>query len=933
MKTLKYSYFLWILAVLIPASIFAQDSRQRDFQTVVADGLAQLPISDSSKRNQVMAELTSTGAPGIEMIAKMLVPASEGKNAVTEYAINGIVCYVTAFGSMEQRESIRKGLANSIDLCPDSANRAFLLSQLQLFAVPEDVPVFMKYLKDPHLADSAIRGLMAITGSGKIILDLMEKEAAPRNVLADAIYECPQPAAEPILLEWLDSADKATKLTIVKALSICGTSASLKPLSTLAKEEAYGWNKEKEATAAYLRLLQRMAATDEKDKAVKAAKKILKNSEPYLRGAALNVILSAEGVKGMSYVRTALKDKNIEVRNNALRTTSAFADDKVYATVSSWLPSLSDEARTDVIRWLGTSHATSQIKAVTESMQSSNPTLAAAGIEASGRIGGVEALTALIAQLDGRHADKASQALLSFNGDIKEGVKKALGSNTTMQIRALKLCTQRRITDVAGEVFAMLQSDNKEVRDAAYNALPNVVTYNEFNRLVGLLEKSDSRYTAQLQEAMKSAIKSQTSQAQQKTIAACMAKSVSPARYYPILAQSNTIEAIDLLNKEFATKREDAAFKAMLKIDNPKMIDVLYKIAAENPALQEQALARYTSLVTKASLKDVRKYQYYRKALELNPSANVQKRLLKSLSSIRRYPALMLASQYLDRKETAAEAAATVKTIVSKSDERLGGDAVETALKKAQAVYKTLPGADAGYAVKEITNLLSKLQAAPVFTLSDEEKKAGYEILFDGTSLDKWTGNKDSYVIENGTIFVSAGYGSGGNLYTAKEYSDFVLRFEFCFDREGVNNGIGVRTQHGVDAAYHGMEVQILDHDAPIYKGLHEYQQHGSVYGIIPAKRIKFGKLGTWNVEELRVVGDRVTVTVNGEVILDGNIRKACKGHNVSPDGSKKNPYTVDHKNHPGLFNKKGYIAFCGHGAGIRFRNVRVLDLSPRAGK
>ena len=44
----------------------------------------------------------------------------------------------------------------------------------------------------------------------------------------------------------------------------------------------------------------------------------------------------------------------------------------------------------------------------------------------------------------------------------------------------------------------------------------------------------------------------------------------------------------------------------------------------------------------------------------------------------------------------------------------------------------------------------------------------------------------------------------------------------------------------GVDAAYHGMEIQVLDHDAPIYKNLRVYQRHGSVYGIIPAKRVKF---------------------------------------------------------------------------------------------
>ena len=69
---------------------------------------------------------------------------------------------------------------------------------------------------------------------------------------------------------------------------------------------------------------------------------------------------------------------------------------------------------------------------------------------------------------------------------------------------------------------------------------------------------------------------------------------------------------------------------------------------------------------------------------------------------------------------------------------------------------------------------------------------------------------------------------------------------------------------------------------------------------------------------------------MNGDVIVDGNIREACQGHNVAPDGSDKNPYTVDHRNHPGMFNEKGHIGFLGHGAGIKFRNVRVLDLTEK---
>lgn len=185
---------------------------------------------------------------------------------------------------------------------------------------------------------------------------------------------------------------------------------------------------------------------------------------------------------------------------------------------------------------------------------------------------------------------------------------------------------------------------------------------------------------------------------------------------------------------------------------------------------------------------------------------------------------------------------------------------------------------------------IRELPPTPRYELSAEEAAEGFEVLFDGTSMHKWTGNTTNYVPVDGTIYVTAQYGGSGNLYTKKEYSDFILRFEFQYLQEGVNNGIGIRTPMGVDAAYHGMEIQILDHDAPIYKNLREYQQHGSVYGIIPARRVKFPPLGTWNVEEIRAVGDRITVTVNGEVILDGNIREACQGHNVAPTAATRTP-------------------------------------------
>jgi HEAT repeat protein len=198
--------------------------------------------------------------------------------------------------------------------------------------------------------------------------------------------------------------------------------------------------------------------------------------------------------------------------------------------------------------------------------------------------------------------------------------------------------------------------------------------------------------------------------------------------------------------------------------------------------------------------------------------------------------------------------------------------------------------------------------------LTEEEKSEGFIALFNGTNLDQWQGNKESYVVDGGTILVQPGKGSGGNLYTKKEYSDFIIRFEFQLT-PGANNGLGIRAPLEGDAAYEGMEIQILDNDAPVYKDLKDYQYHGSVYGVIPAKRGYLKPVGEWNYEEVYVKGSRIRVTLNGTVILDGDIHEASKNG------------TLDHRPHPGLSRTKGYIGFLGHGSVLRIRNVRIKEI------
>ena len=198
--------------------------------------------------------------------------------------------------------------------------------------------------------------------------------------------------------------------------------------------------------------------------------------------------------------------------------------------------------------------------------------------------------------------------------------------------------------------------------------------------------------------------------------------------------------------------------------------------------------------------------------------------------------------------------------------------------------------------------------------LTEAEISEGFETLFNGKNLDGWQGNKTDYFAENGEMVVNPERGGHGNIFTEKEYSDFIFRFEFQLT-PGANNGLGIRAPLEGDAAYEGMELQILDNTAAIYANLEQYQYHGSVYGVIPAKRGFLNPVGEWNSEEVIAKGSKIKVILNGETILDGDIKEASKNG------------TLDHKDHPGLLREKGYIGFLGHGSQLKFRNLRIKDL------
>ena len=175
--------------------------------------------------------------------------------------------------------------------------------------------------------------------------------------------------------------------------------------------------------------------------------------------------------------------------------------------------------------------------------------------------------------------------------------------------------------------------------------------------------------------------------------------------------------------------------------------------------------------------------------------------------------------------------------------------------------------------------------------------------LFNGKDLAGW--KNANYVVEDGVLVCK-----GGNLVTEKQYTNYIFEFDFLLPPGG-NNGLGIHYPGSGDAAYSGMELQILDNSHPRYAKLKDYQFHGSLYTLQAAKRGHLKPVGEWNHEKVTVDGPVVKVELNGVVILNANLDEL----------NKQKP------KHKGAQRRSGHLCFCGHGAPVKFKNITIKEL------
>jgi hypothetical protein len=213
--------------------------------------------------------------------------------------------------------------------------------------------------------------------------------------------------------------------------------------------------------------------------------------------------------------------------------------------------------------------------------------------------------------------------------------------------------------------------------------------------------------------------------------------------------------------------------------------------------------------------------------------------------------------------------------------------------------------------------LLGTAALAQPNTLSDQETADGYALLFDGKTLEGWTTSADlsAWGIEQekeGAVLTMAKPGNGWWLRTTKMYRDFDLTLDFDVAK-GKNSGVGLRGSSVGDPAFTGMEIQIFGNqgEQPTITSC------GSVYDAIAPTAMPLKDGGQWNTYRIKLVGDTLNIWLNGEQVHNDQ-KLDARGYTHKPED--KNPLNTR--------CPTGFISLQDHGDKVRFRNIKIKDLS-----
>ncbi|HRS41484.1 MAG TPA: DUF1080 domain-containing protein, partial [Dysgonamonadaceae bacterium] len=884
----KYTTFLGVF-LLMMSGIMAQTPQHRTNSTIVADVLAQLPAQNQSRYNQLMKDLVSTGEEGFMNLIGRLNPPGNKSNEAMDYAISGWIHFVA--NDDTQRAIAASACEKALQQPLDDEIKAMLIRQLELVGDDSNVAVLSALLTNERLSGSASQALAHIgtPAAAEALLSALSAAGTDRmkTTLVNALAQTDYSQAEPVMLELLGNNPSGDlEKVLYDALGRIGTKASLKPLKSAAEQRQYAYGKAN-PTAAYLALLNRLAESDPglvKKEAEKFLSRATTLQRQDLKAAAAGLLLSLPTTDKTGLLKKALNDGNIGYLTQVLNSYPYQDDEKaVKLILKSLSPKASPDVQIAILYWIGNQKVTPAVSHLSDYLNTSDKDVQKAVVYALSKIGGEPALISLAGMLKSTDENAimlAKEALAGYAGDISAALSSVFDDcGTPGKIAVLQLIVNRRLHDRYRLVYNQLFTDDESVKTEAAKTLRYVVTEENLPELFELLEQTDDRYLASIQQAVNAALSLLSPEEQMKQVMEKMNASDKKYAYYVALANSGTPQALDLIMKAYKTetgKNKQAAFDA---IKQGKSFDAVYALqdigrSSKDKGEIMQAVDAIIEKVASSNKTGAVKYLFLRNAMEMAQTVKQKNDILRLLGTTDMYQAMLFVAPCMD-DPALSESAAQAAMNIALNNPSFAGAETTAILNK---VSKTLNNPDADYQRQSIRKYLS-----------ENPTTGGFVSLFNGKDLEGWKGLvgnpltrakmskkelaaaqakadseafNDWKVVDGTIVFDGKGF---NNLCTVKQYGDFELLVDWkLFPGPEPDAGIYLRGTPQVQI----WDTSRVDVGAQVGSG--------GLYNnrVNPSKPLKVAdlKVGEWNTFRIRMIGDRVSVWLNGELVTDNVI-------------------------------------------------------------
>jgi len=915
-----------ILLFLILASQILQAQDQRLVKTKVADVLALLPATDNQQAVRLFKEVINLGDEGLQLITEGVQPNGMEAGISSRYAVSLLTHYAT---TKEEKAKIERAYLAALKKANNAEVKAYFMDNLKLVGSNESVTVLKEFIGNNEPYDPAISTLVSIgtEDARKVLLTVLPEQPVETQIrLIKALGELNYQPALAAITSFASGENALLKKQALWTIALMADAGSYSVLLQQAKNVGFK-NDPTEATTALVEYLHQMTTKGNYALAKEISMSLLDNtadaSQQHFRLAALKGLTHAEAEASVALLikeRSRFDDEyQKEVLKIAVSSAGSASALKLWKKEYKKAPGI---AQADILSMLAKANRhdefveTMLVPALSSSHTAVRTTSASEIAVFKNKKFTPALLDYLLRSTDDAELAAARAAILQVADKDTDALiaQKLEAASSKNKVALLQILAARRATNHFNIVAKQTTSADVAVKAAAYAALANVSSCSNVSELLKMLSSNEN-------ENELKAIQASLISAMDKNAVTLINEAYAnqKIKLLPVLPYLNDAGALEKAIAAFyhgSENEKEVAFDALRNWQNNEAVRTLLSIR-KNESLKKyhmQALQSFIMQVGKSSWPDDQKLLMLREGMTLTSDKKEKAAVIRAAGNVRTFLSLMFVADYLDDAELSSVASRSAMQIALPTADAKPGLTGAEVRKTLERMLNKLTGPDSQY---ERIDILTYLEDMP-FT-------KGYESIFNGKDLSGWQGLvenpiarakmtkevlakkqaeanakvKENWSVKDGMIVFQ---GDGANLCTTRPYGDFEMIVDWKLSKNG-DSGIYLRGSPQVQI----WDIARVDAGAQVGSGGLYNNQKGRSTPLVVADN----PIGEWNTFYIKMVGDRVTVHLNGVLVVDNVVLENYWDRSLP------------------IFSEED-IELQAHGTDLAFRNIYVKELNTK---